>query len=148
MVEPISLALISGAAGLGMALGRLTRSSEPETLTFEFNEPTPPLEPANLQFFAVEDNVNPSELISHAKVGSQVFISIKKLIPKADKCYRFIHKLTQATEVHGLQLSQISRDLYLLNDREQQLHVRILKRLADDDPDLEDKLLHSSIAGY
>ena len=152
MVEPISLALISGAAGLGMVLGRFTKSTgtelEATPTVFEFNEPKAPLEPANLQFFSIEDNVNPSEIISHAKVGAQVFISLKKLLPKADKCYKFIYKLNQATEIHSLQLNQISKDLYLLNAKDQKLQVKTLTRMAEEDPELEEKLLHSSIMGY
>jgi len=150
MVEPISLALISGAAGLGMALGRLTKreSDEYESLppSFNFGPTMEPVEPANLQFFAVEDIVNPAEIVDQAKNGAQVFVSIKKLLGKADKIYRFIHRLREATEAHDLQIHQISKDLLLVNSKSQTIQVKTLKRMAN--AELDDKLLHKSIAGY
>ena len=154
MVEPISMALISGAAGIGMILGRFTKKESetveplPPAFKFESNLPKFDIDPLKLQFFQVEDLVNPTEIIELAKAGTQVFISIKKMMAKADKLYRFIHKLNQAIEVHNLQLHQISKEILLVTKKEFGIQVRTLTRMANEDPDLDDKLLHKSIAGY
>jgi len=152
MVEPISIALISSAAaGIGGLIGRLSnRSNQEEELgsplivESEYKE----IVPAQLEFLSVEDVINPVEIISLAKSGSQVFVSIKKMLSKADKLFRFLNKLNQAIEVHNLQLHQISNDLLLVSAKKESIQVRTLKRMADYDEELDDKLLHSSIAGY
>lgn len=150
MVEPISIALLSGAAGLGMALGRLSRKKDDtdDSLppAFNFGLERDPIEPVSMQFFAVEDVVNPSEIIEMALSGTQVFVSIKKLLKKTDKLYRFVHTLKQAIETRELEMHQIAKDLLLVTNADQPIQVKTLKRMAE--TDMDDKLLHKSVVGY
>lgn len=136
MVEPISMALLSGAAGIGLALGRLTKSSK-ETAE-EAETPQVVFQPgSNLQFFSIEDLIRPDELIHNAIKGNQVFINIKKIMNAPDKLYKFLHQLKIESQQNDLKLNQITKELLLLSRSGSPISVKRLRNIAKKKPDID-----------
>lgn len=136
MVEPISMALISGAAGIGLALGRLTKSSK--NGVEEAETPQMVVQPGSkLQFYAIEDLIRPDELIHNAIKGNQIFINVKKIMGNPDKLYKFLHQLKIESQQNDLNLNQITKELLLLSRSGSPISVKRLKSMAKKKPDID-----------
>lgn len=146
MVEPVSIALISGAAGVGLALGRLSKGTKNKQQNISDKEPVYSYQASNLQFLAIEGLVNPQDIIDRAIVHKQVFLNVKKILGAPDKLFKLLHRVQELADENNLVLTQISKDIFLITSSKNSIQVNTPETIAE--ADLYDKFVKNSIAGY
>ncbi|OLS18996.1 MAG: hypothetical protein HeimC2_43190 [Candidatus Heimdallarchaeota archaeon LC_2] len=119
MVDPISLAVVSGASMVSMIVGRFSKNSSPiqETGHQLYSD-------GKLQFVTLKQIVDPQQFVELINQGNSIFLNIRALYSQADKLSEFLYNLEIIAKRHDLALKQISSDLILFTDKNQ------LKRLS------------------
>ena len=127
MVDPVSLAVISGASMLSMIIGRFSKNStnEYETPEIETN--------GKLQFINLKGPVDPQQFLPEIQNGKSIFINIRSLISSAEDLSEFLYNLEITAKRYNLTLKQISSQLLLLTAREQLLRSKTMSQAVNRD---------------
>lgn len=128
MVDPVSLAVISGASMVSMIIGRFSKNStnEYETPEIETN--------GKLQFINLRGPVDPQQFLPEIQNGKSIFINIRSLITSAEDLSEFLYNLEITAKRYNLALKQISSELLLLTTREQLLSAKTISQAVNRDP--------------
>lgn len=128
MVDPVSLAVISGASMVSMIIGRFSKNStnEYETPEIETN--------GKLQFINLKGPVDPQQFLPEIQNGKSIFINIRSLIASAEDLSEFLYNLEITAKRYNLVLKQISTELLLLTSREQLLRSKTMSQAVNRDP--------------
>ncbi len=113
MVDPISLAVVSGASMVSMIVGRFTKSSSTLQETVQHSSD------GKLQFVTLKDIINPQQFIPLINQGNSIFLNIRPLYTQAEKLSEFLYNLEISAKRHNLALKQISSDLLLFTKQDQ-----------------------------
>ena len=128
MVDPVSLAVISGASMVSMIIGRFSKNptNEYETPEIETN--------GKLQFINLRGPVDPQQFLPEIQNGKSIFINIRSLINSAEDLSEFLYNLEITAKRYDLALKQISSELLLLTTREQLLRAKTISQAVNRDP--------------
>lgn len=127
MVDPVSLAVVSGASMVSMIIGRFSKNS-----ANEYDAPETDVN-GKLQFINLSGAVDPQQLIPEIQKGNSIFINIKSLFGQADKLSEFLYNLEITAKRYNLALKQISSELLLLTTRAQLLNAITISQAANRD---------------
>ena len=116
MVDPISLAVISGTSFASMVFGRFSKKTQTvEESSYEIGN--------KLHFINVGDSVNPNLFVKQVKDGDTFFLNIKELINHPEELSDFLYNLEIIAKRHQLTLKQISSELLILAHQDQKMMV-------------------------
>ncbi|MCE7733468.1 MAG: hypothetical protein GPJ54_01230 [Candidatus Heimdallarchaeota archaeon] len=127
MVDPVSLAVISGASMVSMIIGRFSKNStnEYEAPDIETN--------GKLQFINLKGPVDPQQFLPEIQKGKSIFINIRALITSPEDLSEFLYNLEITAKRYNLALKQISSQLLLLTTREQLLRSKTISQAVNRD---------------
>ena len=116
MVDPISLAVISGTSFASMVFGRFSKKTQPvEETSYEIGN--------KLHFINVGDSVNPNLFVKQVKDGDTFFLNIRELINHPEDLSDFLYNLEIIAKRNQLTLKQISSELLILAHQDQKMMV-------------------------
>ncbi|MHA2278264.1 MAG: hypothetical protein ACXAC2_20985 [Candidatus Kariarchaeaceae archaeon] len=127
MVDPVSLAVVSGASMVSMLLGRFSKNSDqveenPVTRTH-----------GKLQFVNLAGPVDPIQFIPDIQNGNSIFINIRSLFQQAENLSEFLYNLEITAKKYNLALKQISSELLLLTKQTQLIKSKSVSQPANRD---------------
>ncbi|MCY3410296.1 MAG: hypothetical protein INQ03_01555 [Candidatus Heimdallarchaeota archaeon] len=118
MVEPFSLAAISGLSAIGgLVIGKLTKKEmkiEPEV-------------DHNVEFIAVKEDVEPMMLLPYLEHGRSIFLNIQQLKGST----MFMEQLPFFATENNLKINKVSDYLLLITPLNQPIKIR---QLVKDEP--------------
>jgi hypothetical protein len=127
MVDPVSLAVVSGASMVSMLIGRFSKNS-----ANEYDSPETEIS-GKLQFINLQCPVDPQQLIPEIQKGNSIFINIRSLFTSADKLSNFLYNLEITAKRYNLALKQISSELLLLTTRAPLLRAKTFSQAVNRD---------------
>ena len=127
MVDPVSLAVVSGASMFSVIIGRLSKNKTPKQETSLKNKS------GKLQFINLSMAVDPSQFIPDIDDGKSLFINIKSLFPNVEQLSEFLYNLEITAKRHDLALKQISSELLLLTNKTQLMRAKTVSQAVNRD---------------
>jgi SepF-like predicted cell division protein (DUF552 family) len=120
MVDPISIAAFSGLSALGgLIVGKLTNRSKVDLSNDIFKD----MNPEEIQFLAVKEEVDPDVIFQYVKQGKAVFVNFNKLLHSKPKLNQFLEKLSKHAKEENLRINHVAQDMVFISSAERMVHV-------------------------
>ena len=120
MVDPISIAAFSGLSALGgLIVGKLTNRSKVDFSNDIFND----MNPEEIQFLAVKEEIDPDIIFQYVKQGKAVFVNFNKLLHSKSKLNHFLDNLAKHANENNLRINHVAQDMVFISSAERMVHV-------------------------
>ncbi len=126
MVEPISLAIASGATGLVLSkvtsVFRKSKKAELPEIVSDEMEPSP-----SLKFISVEDDVDVDLIFQKVLETGSIFLNTKRMRTAPYMKNNFLRSLQVGAKLNQISFLEIATDVYLLHSEQFKVDVEHLK---------------------